>query len=126
MLRFFDQLRFFPVTEDELLARRDDIAHGAGGVDIEPTVFRLADHHTFLAENADDIETFRRHRDNAFAAERVRWKESGVAEYVSAVPEPEPVGDEAPLAAGGSTVAGAGAGNGVAHARRTRRHRRGR
>ena len=104
LLRFFDQLRFHPVSEEELLARRDAIAHGAGGVDVESSVFRLADHHAFLAEHADDIETFRVRRDDAFARERARWKRLGVAEYVSTVPEPEPTGTERPLAAGERAV----------------------
>ena len=105
LLRFFDQLRFYPVSEEELLSRRADIANGAGGIDIETTTFRLADHHAFLAEHADDIESFRMHRDAAFAEERARWKRLGVAEYVSTVPEPEPLGNEPPLRAGEHAVA---------------------
>jgi urea carboxylase len=105
LLRFFDQLRFHPVTEDELLARRDDIAHGRGGVDIEPTTFRIADYHSFLDANANAIESFRVQRDLAFAAERARWKRLGVAEYVSTLPEPPPVGDDAPLLRGERAVA---------------------
>ncbi len=105
LLRFFDQLRFYPVSEDELLEQRDAIAHGHGGVDIEPTTFRLAEYHEFLADHADDIGTFRVHRDAAFADERARWKRLGVAEYVSRVPELQSVGDEIPLAAGEQAVA---------------------
>ena len=105
LLRFFDQLHFHPVSEEELLEQRDAIAHGSGGIDIEPTVFRMAEHHAFLADHADEIEAFRVGRDAAFADERARWKRLGVAEYVSAVPHPEPVGDEPPLAAGEHAVA---------------------
>ncbi|MDQ1478507.1 MAG: urea carboxylase, partial [Actinomycetota bacterium] len=109
LLRFFDQLRFFPVSEEELLEQRAAIAHGAtaidAGIDIESTVFRLADHHAFLASHADEIETFRTRRDAAFLRERARWKELGVAEYVSTVPEPEAVEDEAPLVEGELAVA---------------------
>src|SRR5260221_13355890 len=105
LLRFFDQLRFHPVSEEELLQQRDAIAHGSGGIDIEPTVFRMADHHAFLAENASEIDAFRVGRDVAFAEERARWKRLGVAEYVSAMPDPEPVDAEAPLATGEHAVA---------------------
>jgi urea carboxylase len=105
LLRFFDQLRFFPVDEDELLERRAAIAHGAGGVDIEPTVFRLADHHAFLAEHAESIERFRTSREAAFSAERARWKRFGGAEPVDAVTDAEVVGAEAPLAPGEVAVA---------------------
>ncbi len=105
LLRFFDQLRFHPVSEAKLLEQRDAIAHGSGGVDIEPAVFRMAEYHAFLADHAREIEAFRAGRDAAFAEERARWKRLGVAEYVSAVPEPEPVGDEPPLRAGEHAVA---------------------
>ncbi|MCU1465127.1 MAG: urea carboxylase [Actinomycetia bacterium] len=109
LLRFFDQLRFFPVSEEELLERRAAIAHGATGtdvgVDIEPTVFRLADHHAFLASHAAEIATFQSRRDAAFARERARWKELGVAEYVNTVPEPDAVDDEPVLAPGELAVA---------------------
>ena len=105
LLRFFDQLRFHPVTEAELLELRDEIAHGRGGVDIEPTTFRLADYHSFLDANANAIESFRVRRDAAFADERARWKQLGVAEYVSTVPEPPPSGDDAPLLPGERAVA---------------------
>jgi urea carboxylase len=105
LLRFFDQLRFHPVTEAELLEQRDEIAHGRGGVDIEPTTFRIADYHSFLDANANAIESFRVQRDAAFADERARWKQLGVAEYVSTVPEPPPSGDDAPLLPGERAVA---------------------
>ncbi len=105
LLRFFDQLRFHPVSEEELLERRDEIAHGRGGVDIEATTFRIAEYHAFLDANAAAIETFRTHRDRAFAEERARWRRLGVAEYVSTVPEPQSVGDEAPLEPGERAVA---------------------
>ena len=105
LLRFFDQLRFHPVSEEELLDRRDEIAHGRGGVDIEPTTFRIADYHSFLEANADEIETFRDRRDRAFAEERARWKQLGVAEYVGTVPEPHAAGTEVPLAPGEQAVA---------------------
>ncbi|HEV7526700.1 MAG TPA: urea carboxylase, partial [Acidimicrobiia bacterium] len=105
LLRGFDQLRFHPVSEAELLEQRDAIEHGDGGVDIETTTFRLADYHAFLAAHDDEIAAFRSRRNEAFAQERARWKEMGVAEYVSAVPEPEPLGVEAPLGAGEHAVA---------------------
>ena len=105
LLRFFDQIRFHPVSEEELLAHREAIAHGEAGVEIEPAVFRLADHHAYLARHAEEIETFRVRRDAAFAAERARWKELGVAEYVSTVPEPDVTTDEPALADGEHAIA---------------------
>ncbi len=105
LLRFFDQLRFHPVSEEELLEQRDAIANGAGEIQIEPTVFRIAEHHAFLAQHEAEIESFRTRRDDAFARERARWKELGVAEYVSVVPEPPAVDTEPALAPGESAVA---------------------
>jgi urea carboxylase len=86
LLRHFDQLRFFSVSEDELLDRRSEIEHGFGGVDIEPAELRLADHHAFLAEHADSIDEFRARREHAFAEERARWAAAGVPEHVDTLP----------------------------------------
>jgi urea carboxylase len=105
LLRFFDQLQFHPVSEEELLDRREAIAHGHGGVDIEPTTFRLADYHAFLARDAAAIDSFRDARDRAFAEERARWKQLGVAEHISMVPEPHTAGDDVPLRPGEVAVA---------------------
>jgi urea carboxylase len=84
LLRHFDQLRFFPVSEEELLDRRADIEHGHGGVDIEPAELRMADYHAFLADNELEIDAFRSRRERAFREERARWAAAGVAEHVDA------------------------------------------
>lgn len=86
LLRHFDQLRFFPVSEEELLDRRADIEHGHGGVDIETTELRMADYHAFLDEHAQEIDAFRSAREEAFREERARWATAGVAEHVDAFP----------------------------------------
>jgi urea carboxylase len=41
LLRFFDQIRFFPVGADELLEMRDAFPHGKYRVPIEETEFSL-------------------------------------------------------------------------------------
>ncbi|HVJ96841.1 MAG TPA: urea carboxylase [Acidimicrobiia bacterium] len=84
LLRFFDQLRFFPVSEAELLDRRADMEHGHGGVEIEAATIDLAAYHAFLAEHATGIEEFRTRREAAFAEERARWAAAGVPEHVEA------------------------------------------
>ena len=84
LLRHFDQLHFFPVSEEELLDRRADIEHGCGGVEIEPAELRMADYHAFLDENAVEIDGFRARREQAFREERERWAAAGVAEHVDA------------------------------------------
>jgi len=42
LLRFFDQVRFFPVSAAELLEIRDAFPYGQYSLQIEPTEFRLA------------------------------------------------------------------------------------
>jgi urea carboxylase len=73
LLRFFDQLRFFPIGERELLAFREDFLHGRAQLDIRPTMFRFTEYRRFLDEHRGSIETFKRRQQSAFEAERDRW-----------------------------------------------------
>ncbi|MBL0944344.1 MAG: urea carboxylase [Hydrogenophaga sp.] len=77
LLRFFDQIRFVPVDQDELLRLRAAFPHGGHALRIEPTTFRLRDYRRFLAENADSIAAFKARQQAAFEAERERWAASG-------------------------------------------------
>ena len=52
LLRFFDQIRFFPVSAAELLEMRDAFPHGKYDVAIEPPTFSLRDYRAFLASIA--------------------------------------------------------------------------
>jgi urea carboxylase len=79
LLRFFDQLRFYPVTADELLRLRDDVPLGRHKLEIDETVFRFADYEEFLAEHALEIADFRDMQQAAFQAERRRWEEAGLS-----------------------------------------------
>jgi urea carboxylase len=83
LLRFFDQIRFFPVSADELADWRRDFPHGRRAIRIEQTTFRLADYRAFLAENAASIADFEDRRGEAFAAERAAWEASGEFDRVS-------------------------------------------
>ena len=103
LLRHFDQLRFFPVSEEELLDRRADIEHGRGGVDIEPAELRMAEYHAFLDAHAPEIDAFRSRRERAFREERERWAAAGVAEHVDAFPRLDDA-DETPLPQGAVAV----------------------
>ena len=62
LLRFFDQVRFYPVSEAELDVLREDFRHGRASVRIEEEVFDFAAHQRFLAEQATSIAAFRRAR----------------------------------------------------------------
>jgi len=77
LLRFFDQIRFYPVAADELLELREGFPHGKVELQIEEQRFRLADYRRFLAREADSIAAFRNAQQAAFAAERQRWVDSG-------------------------------------------------
>jgi len=82
LLRFFDQIRFYPVGEDELLQIRLDFPAGRYPLRVEEGRFSLHQYRGFLADNATDIAAFRAAQGQAFEAERERWRVAGQAEYV--------------------------------------------
>ncbi len=86
MLRFFDQVRFYPVSESELDSLRTQFREGTATVRIESEVFDFAAHRAFLAEHADDIAAFQARQKTAFDTEVLRWK---AEDTEVAVPEPE-------------------------------------
>jgi urea carboxylase len=110
LLRFFDQVRFYPVSAEELLRIRRDFPLGRFPLRIESGELRLADYQAFMAKEAEGISAFRAQQQAAFQAERQRWIENGQAEFVSdeAAQAPD---DEAPLAAGQYAVESHIAGN---------------
>ncbi|WAI85361.1 MULTISPECIES: urea carboxylase [Achromobacter] len=79
LLRFFDQVRFYPVTEAELDVLREDFREGRATVRIEEEVFDFAAHQRFLAEQADSIAVFQTRQKCAFDAEVALWKSEDVA-----------------------------------------------
>ena len=85
LLRFFDQIRFFPVSAEELAEWRRDFPHGRRAIRIEETTFRLAEYRKFLADNAASIVAFETTRQAAFDAERAAWEASGEFDRVSAL-----------------------------------------
>lgn len=90
LLRFFDQIRFFPVTAEELTEWRRDFPTGRRPIQVEESEFRLADYRAFLADNAQDIAAFETQRQAAFDAERGEWQRNGEFDRLA---EPE---DSAP------------------------------
>ncbi|APU29513.1 urea carboxylase [Ectopseudomonas alcaliphila JAB1] len=99
LLRFFDQIRFYPVSADELLRIRRDFPLGRYPLRIEQSELALADYQQFLDEEADGIAAFRQQQRTAFDAERQRWIESGQAHFEVEEVATE-LGDDAPLGAG--------------------------
>ena len=96
LLRFFDQIRFHPVSAEELLRLRRDFPLGRHQLAIEATVFRLADYEDFLAQHEKSIEQFRQSQRAAFHAERERWEAAGIRMDEAAEPEQEPPEFEIP------------------------------
>jgi urea carboxylase len=99
LLRFFDQIRFHPVSAEELQRIRRDFPLGRYPLRIEQTELALADYESFLAREAEGISAFRQHQQLAFNAERERWIATGQAHFESQEAAVE-AGAEAPLAAG--------------------------
>jgi urea carboxylase len=93
LLRFFDELRFYPVSAEELLEIREVFPRGRYHLRIEPRQFRLREYHAFLQSIKVEAEAFKRHQQAAFEAERERWAAAGQAEYIepaeAAGPTPE-------------------------------------
>jgi urea carboxylase len=73
LLRFFDQIRFFPVTHAELTEWRRDFPHGRRPLRIETETFSLSNYRRFLHEHRASIEAFQLTRQAAFDAEREEW-----------------------------------------------------
>jgi len=110
LLRFFDQLRFYPVSAEELLQIRRDFPLGRYPLRIEHGTLRLADYQQFLKRETESIAAFRDHQQRAFNAERERWIASGQAHFDSQESQPE-VTDELPLKTGEQGVESTIAGN---------------
>ncbi|VWX54299.1 urea carboxylase [Novosphingobium sp. 9U] len=77
LLRFFDQIRFFPVSAEELAEWRRDFPAGRRSIEVEHSEFRLSDYRAMLRDNADSIAQFETQRKAAFDAERAAWHASG-------------------------------------------------
>ncbi|HEY0236766.1 MAG TPA: urea carboxylase [Afipia sp.] len=75
LLRFFDKIKFFPVSAEELLEARAAFPYGAYDIKIEQGEFSYADYANDLVRNRVSIETFKNRQQKAFEAERQRWKD---------------------------------------------------
>ena len=97
LLRFFDEIRFYEVSEAELMELRADFVAGRASLKIEESEFDLGEYNRFLRDEAASIAAFKATQQAAFEAERERWRAAGQAEYAG-----EP----------GTDAAAAGAANG--------------
>ncbi len=81
LLDFFDQIRFFPVSHDELTEARAAFTHGGYPIRIEEGTFSYADYEAEMARNAESIGAFKQGQQAAFEAERQRWKGQGLDSF---------------------------------------------
>ena len=83
LLRFFDQIKFYEVSETELMQMREDFKAGRLKLRVEDGVLNLKEYNDFLIENAASISSFKAVQQANFEEERRRWHEAGLAEHVS-------------------------------------------
>ena len=82
LLRYFDQIRYYPVSAEELDTLRQDFPKGRFNPKIEETSFSLEEYEQFLFENIDSIQSFKHQQQSSFDRERKRWEEAGLATYI--------------------------------------------
>ena len=76
LLRFFDQIRFYPVSGEELLDFRDGFLEGKRRSKSSPATVPPQGLSAFLTANATSIAAFKARQQAAFEAERARWQET--------------------------------------------------
>ncbi|MEA1081092.1 urea carboxylase [Marinobacter qingdaonensis] len=86
LLRFFDQVRFYEVSAEELQQIRRDFPNGDYPIKVEHTRFNLKDYEQFLADNDREIRDFTGQRQQAFDKELQRWIESGQINFSAEAP----------------------------------------
>ena len=77
LLRFFDQVQFFPVEGEELASIRERFPTGTYPIEIEETTFSLAEYKSFLEQNETEIRQFKSQQQAAFDDELAAWKSDG-------------------------------------------------
>lgn len=83
LLRFFDKIRFYEVSHDELTGIREHFPHGQYPIRIEEDIFNLDEYERFLSDNAAGISEFQTHRQQAFQTELEDWKAKGLLRFES-------------------------------------------
>lgn len=96
LLRFFDQVRFYPVSHHELERLRADFPLGRFSPKIEEGEFRLRDYHAFLDSIAPEAAACKARQQAAFHAERERWAAAGFRAEEEAPPAVEQTAPDLP------------------------------
>jgi len=100
LLRFFDQIKFFPVSGEELQEARAAFPHGLYPVKIEETRFSISTQEKFLAAHRADIASFKARQQSAFEEERARWEREGLDSFVADIDQGASNEDDVPLESG--------------------------
>lgn len=82
-MNFFDRLKFYPCSADEILEFRDDFLRGKFHIEIEETTFHLGEYKEYLESIKESAAKFKAHQEASFEAERQRWIEQGLDHFVS-------------------------------------------
>jgi urea carboxylase len=83
LLRFFDQVKFYLVSSDELHDIREKFLYGKYPLKIENNSFKLKEYKEFLSKNEKEHTTFQNSRKEAFEVERLMWKEKGLDKFTA-------------------------------------------
>jgi urea carboxylase len=89
LLRFFDQLRFFPVSHEELTQIREDFPRGGYRLRVETERFEMRKYRGFLRSIEGEARAFKEQQRTAFEGERTRWRASGELDDIVAAPSPD-------------------------------------
>ena len=84
LLRFFDQIKFYEVSAEELQKIRHDFPKGRHPIKIEQTRFNLKNYLDFLQQHDTEIQQFTEQREKSFDDELQRWVASGQINFESA------------------------------------------
>jgi urea carboxylase len=103
LLRFFDQISYYPVTAEELREYRKDFPYGRFEPKIEEGHFSLSEYEAFLEKNAESIAEFKGRQQEAFEAERAHWKANGLDTFEE-IEAPEMEGDTLSLPEGAEAL----------------------
>jgi len=81
LLNFFDQIKFFEVSNEELQDIREKLPKGQYQIKWEETEFNLEDYESYLEKEKTSIALFKNQREAAFNDELSAWKANGQFTY---------------------------------------------
>lgn len=90
LLRFFDQIRFYAVSHQQLMQHREDFLEGKFKLKVEETTFKFRDYQQFLQDIAEEAAIFKTRQQIAFREERDRWAATAQDESTLVAPETPP------------------------------------